>query len=103
MNNSILEVKKLNKSFEIKRMFKKPQYLKALTEINFELGPKETLGIVGESGCGKSTLAKILTQLEKPTNGSLELLNKDYKEYDPKQFHSLIQMVFQDPYQSLIP
>ncbi len=103
MNKPILEVKKLNKSFEIKKTFKKSQLLHALSDINFDLGPQVTLGIVGESGCGKSTLAKVLTKLEKPTNGSIELLNKDYNDYDSKEFHSLIQMVFQDPYQSLNP
>ncbi|MEA9358105.1 dipeptide ABC transporter ATP-binding protein [Bacteriovorax sp. PP10] len=103
MSAPILEVKKLDKTFDIKKMFKKPLHLKALSDINFELGPEETLGIVGESGCGKSTLAKVLTKLEAPTNGSIELLNKNYNDYDSKEFHSLIQMVFQDPYQSLNP
>jgi len=103
MNEAILRAKSLNKIFEIKKAFKKPLYLKALSDINFELGPEETLGIVGESGCGKSTLAKVLTKLEAPTDGNIELLNKNYNDYDSKEFHSLIQMVFQDPYQSLNP
>lgn len=103
MSNAILEIKKLNKTFEIKKAFRKPLYLKALSDINFELGPEETLGIVGESGCGKSTLAKVLTKLEAPTDGNIELLTKNYKDFDSKEFHSLIQMVFQDPYQSLNP
>lgn len=103
MSTPILEVKNLAKTFEIKKMFKKKLFLKALSDINFELGPEETLGIVGESGCGKSTLAKVLTKLEMPTNGNIELLQKNYNDYDSKEFHSLIQMVFQDPYQSLNP
>lgn len=103
MSAPILEVKKLDKTFEIKKIFKKALHLKALSDINFTLGPEETLGIVGESGCGKSTLAKVLTQLEDPTNGNIELLNKNYNDYESKDFHSLIQMVFQDPYQSLNP
>ena len=103
MSAPILEVKKIDKTFEIKKMFKTKLLLKALSDINFELGPEETLGIVGESGCGKSTLAKFLTKLEAPTNGNIELLNKNYNDYDSKEFHSLIQMVFQDPYQSLNP
>lgn len=103
MSTPILEVKHLDKTFEIKKMFKKKLFLKALSDINFELGPEETLGIVGESGCGKSTLAKVLTKLEVPTKGDIELLQKNYNDYDSKEFHSLIQMVFQDPYQSLNP
>jgi dipeptide transport system ATP-binding protein len=103
MSTPILDVKTVGKTFEIKKMFKKPLYLKALSNINFHVGPEETLGIVGESGCGKSTLAKVLTKLEAPTAGSIELLSKNYIKYDSKEFHSLIQMVFQDPYQSLNP
>lgn len=100
---TILEAKNLDKTFEIKKVFKKTLHLKALSDINFELGPEETLGIVGESGCGKSTLAKVLTKLEVPTNGSIELADKNYNDFQSKEFHSLIQMVFQDPYQSLNP
>jgi dipeptide transport system ATP-binding protein len=103
MTTPILEVKGLNKTFEIKKMFKKPLALKALSNINFHVGHEETLGIVGESGCGKSTLAKVLTKLELPTSGSIDLLSKNYDKYNSKEFHSLIQMVFQDPYQSLNP
>lgn len=103
MSSPILEVSSVDKVFEIKKMFKKPLDLKALSNINFHVGPEETLGIVGESGCGKSTLAKVLTKLELQTNGKIELLNKNYADYDSKEFHSLIQMVFQDPYQSLNP
>lgn len=103
MTTPILEVRAVNKTFEIKKMFKKSLELKALSNINFHVGPEETLGIVGESGCGKSTLAKVLTKLEAPTAGSIELLGKNYSKFDSKEFHSLIQMVFQDPYQSLNP
>ena len=103
MSISILEVKNIDKTFEIKKMFKKKLFLKALSNINFELGPEETLGIVGESGCGKSTLAKVLTQLEIQSIGQIALLGKDYNDYSSKEFHSMIQMVFQDPYQSLNP
>ncbi|MBC7714066.1 MAG: dipeptide ABC transporter ATP-binding protein [Rhizobacter sp.] len=101
--NNILEVNSVNKIFPIRKMFKKPLDLKALSDINFTLGSNETLGIVGESGCGKSTLAKVLTKLESPTSGDIELLKIKYPDYNPKDFHSHIQMVFQDPYQSLNP
>lgn len=103
MTEAILKVEKLNKTFEIKKTFNKSLQLKALSNINFELGPEETLGIVGESGCGKSTLAKVLTKLETPTNGNIELQNINYNDFNQKKFHALIQMVFQDPYQSLNP
>jgi dipeptide transport system ATP-binding protein len=99
----ILEVKAIDKNYPIKKIFRKPIYLKALSNINFSLGENETLGIVGESGCGKSTLAKILTKLEVTSAGRIDLFSNNYNDIDSKQFHSQIQMVFQDPYQSLNP
>ena len=101
--DSILTVKNLDKVYDIKKMFKPTLKLKALSDIHFHLEKKETLGIVGESGCGKSTLAKVLTKLEARTNGSINLLGKSFDEIISKEFHSKIQMVFQDPYQSLNP
>lgn len=101
--NELLKVSNLDKVYDIKKMFKPTLKLKALSDINFHLGQKETLGIVGESGCGKSTLAKVLTKLEGKTNGSIELLGKNFDQFNSKEFHSAIQMVFQDPYQSLNP
>lgn len=103
MSTAILQAKNVDKTFEIKKAFKKTLHLKALSDINFELGAEETLGIVGESGCGKSTLAKVLTKLEVPTNGNIDLLSKNYNDISAREFHSEIQMVFQDPYQSLNP
>ncbi len=99
----LLTVASVNKTFPIKKFLKKTLELKALSDINFTLGSNETLGIVGESGCGKSTLAKVLTKLEVPTSGEIELLSTKYADYKPRDFHSHIQMVFQDPYQSLNP
>lgn len=103
MDKKLLEVRGLNKIFDIKRTFKPSLELKALSEIHFDLSSNETLGIVGESGCGKSTLAKVLTKLETPTNGEIKLAEKNYNDYASEEFHSAIQMVFQDPYQSLNP
>ena len=99
----LLRVEGLHKTYEIKKLFKPTLKLRALSDINFHLNKKETLGIVGESGCGKSTLAKVLTKLEGVTQGKITLLGKTYNEILAKEFHSKIQMVFQDPYQSLNP
>lgn len=99
----LLRVNSLDKVYDIKKIFKSSLKLKALSDINFHLNEKETLGIVGESGCGKSTLAKVLTKLENMTSGSIELLGKNFEEVTGSDFHSAIQMVFQDPYQSLNP
>lgn len=99
----VLSVNKVSKIYEIKKLFAPSLSLKALNNINFTVSANETLGIVGESGCGKSTLAKVLTQLEKTTTGELKINNRNYSEMSSDEFHSQIQMVFQDPYQSLNP
>ena len=101
--SNVLTVKSLEKIYPIKKLFKPTIDLKALNNINFTLKKKETLGIVGESGCGKSTLAKILTKLEGRTSGEIKIKDRNFDEIPQKEFHSMIQMVFQDPYQSLNP
>lgn len=102
-SKELLRVESLHKTYDIKNLFKPTLKLKALSDIHFHLNKKETLGIVGESGCGKSTLAKVLTKLEARTSGTINLLGKDYDQIASREFHSQIQMVFQDPYQSLNP
>jgi peptide/nickel transport system ATP-binding protein len=70
------------------------------------LGRGEVLALVGESGCGKSTLALTLMGLEKPTAGKLVFEGQDVTHVEGrelKQMRRHIQMVFQDPYESLSP
>ena len=75
---------------------------KAVDGVSFSLKKGETLGLVGESGCGKSTLAKSIVRLVKPTSG--QIIFKEYASGDPrgkKDFCKSVQMVFQDPAESL--
>ena len=84
----------------------KSNEFKANNNVSITLLKGELLGIVGESGCGKSTLAKILMSLEKPTSGHVEILGKDItklKGESLRQTRKDIQMVFQDPSESLNP
>ena len=81
--------------------------VKANETISFEARESETLAIVGESGCGKSTLAKVLMGLETATEGNVAL-NKLAIEGTPVQERktetvSSIQMVFQNPFDTLNP
>lgn len=99
----IINVKNLKKTYTISKMFQETKYLNALNGVSFNLNQGETLGIVGESGCGKSTLAKVLTKLETVTSGEITLANQNFNQINESEFHSTIQMVFQDPYQSLNP
>ena len=78
------------------------QSLKALNGVSVQLFTGETLGIVGESGSGKTTLGMCLADLC-PYEGSIELEEKNIKDINPLNLRKKIQMVFQDPYNSLNP
>ena len=62
----------------------------------------ETLGLVGESGCGKSTLARALLGLERPSAGTIEFDGQPV-DRDLRALRRRVQLIFQDPYQSLNP
>lgn len=106
---ALLEVRNLKKHFKVasENTFKKSkQSVKGVDGINFNVFPGESLGVVGESGCGKSTMARLITQLIKPTEGSIRFKKKDLINMDSKSLRNTrktIQMVFQDPFASLDP
>ncbi len=81
--------------------------VKANETISFEARESETVAIVGESGCGKSTLAKVLLGLETASSGKVVLGNKEIQstgiEQRATQTVSSIQMVFQNPFDTLNP
>jgi peptide/nickel transport system ATP-binding protein len=81
--------------------------VKANETLSFEAREGETLAIVGESGCGKSTLAKVLMGLETATEGNVLLDNKSIGdtpiENRNTQTVADIQMVFQNPFDTLNP
>ena len=79
---------------------------RALRGVSLFLAPAETLGVVGESGCGKSTLARVVMGLVTPTAGRAVVGGVDYREArrsDVRHLRRDIQMVFQDPVDSLNP
>ena len=104
----LLEVKNLKTYFSLKRdkFGSKPEVVKAVNDLSFEVKKGEILGIVGESGCGKSTLGKTILKLNHKTEG--EILYKgsevfDLADKDLKDLRRKMQMVFQDPFSSLNP
>ncbi|WP_181764377.1 ABC transporter ATP-binding protein [Streptomyces albidus (ex Kaewkla and Franco 2022)] len=106
---AILEVRDLVKHYPLTQgvvIRRQVGAVKAVDGISFELGRGETLGIVGESGCGKSTVAKLVTNLEAPTAGSILYKGEDVTRLSGRALKAVrrnIQMVFQDPYTSLNP
>ena len=77
--------------------------VKALDGVDLEWRRGEVLGIVGESGCGKSTLGRALMGLQPATSGVVSFEGSPLRKGDLRKMRRRVQMVFQDPYQSLNP
>jgi|SRR4051812_13383463 oligopeptide/dipeptide ABC transporter ATP-binding protein len=77
---------------------------RAVDGVSLDWRRGEILGVVGESGCGKSTLARTLMGLLAPSEGALE---RDGEAVSGKaslrELRRHVQMIFQDPYQTLNP
>jgi peptide/nickel transport system ATP-binding protein len=84
------------------------QPFRAVDDISFEIMRGQSVGLVGESGCGKSTTSMMAMRLLDPTSGSIILDGEDIGAIPARDFAKLparkrIQMVFQDPTDSLNP
>jgi dipeptide transport system ATP-binding protein len=100
----VVVARNLARHYQVKGgIFSAAQTVKALSEASFSLSSGETLAVVGESGCGKSTLARLITLIEPPTSGTLEIGGKPADPANWSSLRSSVQIVFQDPYGSLNP
>jgi peptide/nickel transport system ATP-binding protein len=84
----------------------KKQNIHAVDDVSFQIFPGETLGLVGESGSGKTTLGRTLIRLMDPEIGKIIFKGNDITNTSQQQLRGLrklMQIVFQDPYQSLNP
>jgi peptide/nickel transport system ATP-binding protein len=96
-----LEFKNVSKKYRVRGAGE----LLALDDVSFTLSSGMTIALVGQSGSGKSTIAKILTQLETPTSGSILLDGEPIPRGGRalRAYRQQVRMVFQDPFASLNP
>jgi oligopeptide/dipeptide ABC transporter ATP-binding protein len=103
-----MEVKDLCITFRKKRGFfrQKTSLINAVYHLSFSVGESEVFSVVGESGSGKTTLARCLLAVAKPTSGTVYWKGRDLsvlQENALKEFRRNVQIVYQDPYESLNP
>jgi peptide/nickel transport system ATP-binding protein len=110
--DKVIEVSDLKKWFPVRKGFfrallsKKESFVRAVDGINFDVKQKEIFGLVGESGSGKTTTGRLVVKMISPTGGRIFFKGEDITKLTGKQMKNLrrkMQMVFQDPYESLNP
>ncbi len=97
----LLQVDKLVVEFKVKG-----GTLRAVDNVSLTVHDGETLGLVGESGCGKSTTGRAIVKLVEPASGRVLFQGEDVTSLNRntrRDFHRMVQMVFQDPHSSLDP
>lgn len=85
---------------------KKENTIKAVDKISFSINRSEVVAVVGESGSGKTTLAKCIMRLVQPTSGSIIFEGADITKIKQKKLRNYwqnVQMIYQDPFESLTP
>ncbi|HKM74915.1 MAG TPA: ABC transporter ATP-binding protein [Candidatus Bathyarchaeia archaeon] len=106
-DKKLVEIQNLKVYFHQRStMLGKKVTLHAVDDVTLTLKEGEVLGLVGESGSGKSTLARTIVKLHRPTSGQVAYRGEDISRQDrksSKEFRRHVQMIFQDPYESLNP
>jgi oligopeptide/dipeptide ABC transporter ATP-binding protein len=104
----LLQVRNLIISFKKTQgvLVKTESLVRAVDDVSFDINNGEVLSLVGESGSGKTTVAKCIMKLISPTSGSITFDGKEIthlKGKDLLEYRKKVQVVYQDPYESIIP
>ena len=107
-DDSLVRVIKLKKYFPVYGGFflRRRGWIYAVDDVSLEVKQGETLGIVGESGCGKTTLGRCIAGLYKPGSGKIVFHGQNLAGLNSEQLKAVrlkMQMIFQDPFESLNP
>jgi ABC-type glutathione transport system ATPase component len=103
---SLLRVENLAKHYQRASVFGSKEETTGLCGVSLSIAAKTTVALVGESGSGKSTLALCVAGLERPTSGKIWLGAQEITSLSEEELHDVrpkIQLVFQDPANSLNP
>jgi ABC-type glutathione transport system ATPase component len=112
MTQALLVVENVVKEFGLRRTLgeratgRRPEAHRAVDDVSFTLNRGEILGLAGGSGSGKTTLARCIVRLVEPDSGRVALDGQDVlaaRGPELRELRRRMQMVFQDPYQSLNP
>ena len=106
MNNTLLSINDVHKSFPVKAGVGKTMEAKAVDGVTLVVKRGEVVGLVGESGCGKSTLGRVALGLLSPTSGTVYFEGRDINGLGKEELRALrkkMQIIFQDPFASLNP
>jgi peptide/nickel transport system ATP-binding protein len=99
----LLEVEALSRFFALRNTTKRVQ---AVSQVSFTIGLGQTLGLVGESGSGKTTVGRCLLRLLEPSSGRITYRGTPISQLSKREmrkFRAKLQIVLQDPYDSLDP